>query len=140
MKNKILLKASIDGVVQFFLFCLLIFLPALVNVSIKLRVLVSTFAALLIAFPYMLCLINEKSNKSIVLFSLWSTCSYVSCFVILFVVAIAFSIDFYPTRELSNADGLLIIFTGAIYNLLSGAIRLCIFCALLIKNTHQTKK
>ena len=142
MKKNIMLKSAFDGIIQTFgLMFLSVFVTSELakNVSLKQLLHISSLGAALLSNYYLLVLLREVSNKTIIWFSLGSICSLSLCIAILFAVQLTCPIDIFSMRKLNDADGIVILFTTGCFVLSSALLRLCVFIALLIKNMYQSR-
>ena len=146
MKNKMILKAIIDGAV---LTIVLVLLNGLESTSLMLHrngltalIIISAAVAILFAVIYLLMLRKETINKVIIRFSLISVLCFVITLIVVMAVCITLHIsvaNIFSSRELGNVDGIILLLITGTFVAVSTVVRLGILVALLIKNNRREK-
>lgn len=131
MKNN-LIRATIDGVANSF--CLLFIGQLLISpVSLHLNFFTSIGIAILASFIisiiFFLLIVRANRIKNIIVFCTAST----FLFSIVSLLHLVFNIRYFPVRETTAADGLVIMFTLGTYLLFSLLLKIVVIVILALK-------
>lgn len=77
-------------------------------------------------------LMPKRKLKEILFFVIISFFFFVHWYIVIFVIRMICSLEFLPLRELSYADGLVILFTMMLYSIFSALIRILIFAVYFV--------
>ena len=138
MNKKVFLKASIDGLTQGIASaCLGQFLISTYTFDFTLTqcMVFGTVLAIICGSLYLGLVINERQNKSILLFSLVSILIFIGTFLCVTIFQVSCSYSPISLREVNNADGVLLLVSMLFTFALSFVLKLSIFFLMLIKNS-----
>lgn len=143
--KKIVLTSVLDGFFQFFILQLLsglVLSKYVADISFDVALVFSVIAGILATVTYFVFLFKERTNSTIILFSVGSCFTFILLEIILMIIKISFSGTWthFPMREVGNADGILLIFTTVFLISTAFIIKLCMFVVFLLKNIYKSRK
>lgn len=142
MKNRIVLRAAIDGIFQgFLLFILGEFLISIYaqKFSLEKQLLLCGILAISSAIVYYFLLFRSFYNK-VIKFSLYSIVWFCISVFLMFINYLTVSFHILPIRQLNEGDGIILIITDVAFILLSIFSKLTVFLISLIKSKKNKKK
>lgn len=141
MKHKLLFQALIDGILSAIGLISLEWLITSVlfaNVySTMPLIFASVTPAILLSVVYLLFLRSKKSTKELICFSLISVVMFIFVMIISFVHSLTIHVQVPFQRELSNADGFLIVITSNFYLLTLIILKLIILICQITKKQRS---
>lgn len=131
-------KSIVNGFAHGYIFSLLLdFVISIYaqDFSVIVLFVLSAFCAILVGTVFLLCLLKEKSNKAVILFSINS--SLISVATIVLYLALP---PMLPLRETNAGDGILILMLAGVFAIAAFILELVMFLVLVIRNIKTIDK
>ena len=142
--KKLGIKSFVDGVLNLVCFTFISFLSTSAfiesEVSMNALLVVACVNGGLMAVVYFLLLRKENSAKRVMAFSVFSLLVFAIGVVIEFACLISFDFQIPLQREMSNADGFLIVFSLGAFLIVNLLLRLVVLIALIVRRINALQK